>query len=88
MGASSLKAEEVALAACADLFVGSWTSKLKMFIGRNAGIYVESFGDLDGFDPARLEGFFIPGADDLFGQRRSFLVREEMGRMREEVERT
>lgn len=85
MGASPMKAEEVAREACQDLFTGSWTTKLKMFIGRTAGIYIDSFGSMEGFDPERVEGLFIPGADDLFGQRKAFLVREELTKMREEL---
>lgn len=75
------RSERMALDACRSLFVGSWRTKLKLFTGGWAEKYVESFGDLDGFDPEKLQRFFVPGRT-LWLNRGNFEIRRELGRMR------
>lgn len=83
-GASPIKAEEIAREGCQRLFTGSWTTKLKMYVGRAAEVYVESFGDLEGFDPEVVQGLFLPHADVLAfkGRRGDFVLRDAFRRMR------
>lgn len=82
---SALVAERVATESVRALFRGGWVTKLKFFVGRAAELYSESYGDLEGFDPERVEKLFLPNADDLFGQRENTRLRNLFTEMRRRV---
>lgn len=85
IGATPDVAERVALDSVRALFRGGWVTKLKLFVGRAATLYVESYGDLEGFDPERVGAIFLPNADDLFGQRVNTRMRNLFSEMRSAV---
>ena len=85
LGAAPAKAEELAVTSCVELFEGSWQTKLKMVVGRAAKKYVKMHGDLEGFDPARVQKHFVPGGE-IWRGRRNLAMEKELLLMREEFE--
>ncbi len=47
-----------------------------MMVGRAARDYEERFGSLDGFDPEKVQGAFIPGGDRFWrkGEKSNVLL--------------
>jgi hypothetical protein len=83
-GVSAYVAEAVVRESSQRLFEGSWVTKLKLFTGNAARLYVESFGDLEGFDAERAQIAFLPNGDRLLARSGggNFVLRELFREMR------
>ena len=66
-GKSPAEADAEVLRMCHGVFEAFWIVKLRLAMARWARLYEERFGDLEGFDPERMQGTFCPG--DNWGKR-------------------